>query len=372
MNGDVFIDERLGGDRAIAGAATSVTAFVGITSSGPVNEPVHCRAFDDFELRFGGLDHASDLSYAIHQFFVNGGVDAIVIRIDGRGEPDAETVLPGMRALDRKDPFNLLCLPGISDPAVLLDASQFCATRRAFFIADMAAASVKPDDVLALIAAGALPRSDHAAVYYPWLRMEDPLSGRLRAVPPSGTVAGVYARVDSTEGVWKAPAGRGFPLVDVSGETYPLRDDEIGSLNSRGVNCIRTARAAESLLWGARTLAGDGASSAWRYIPVRRTALYIEASLARGLGWAVFEPNARPLWTAIRQHVDSFLLTMFRQGAFQAATPEEGYFVKCGLDTTTQEEVDRGRLNIVVGFAPLKPAEFVIIKLQQLAAKPAP
>jgi hypothetical protein len=361
------------GDRAIAGAPTAVTAFVGVTRTGSVNEPGRCLSFEDFEAGFGGLDHASDLSYTVRQFFANGGTDAIVVRIDGRCEPDAESILAGVHALDHRNSFNLLCLPGVSDPAILSEASKFCARRRSFFIADAAASWVAPDDVLARIAGHALPRSDHAAVYYPWLEVDDPLNGgRPRAVPPSGTAAGVYARVDSTEGVWKAPSGRGFPLAGVSRETYPLSDDEIGRLNSRGVNCIRSIRTSGSVLWGARTLAEDGASSEWRYIPVRRTALCIEESLSRGLEWAVFEPNAQPLWMEIRQHVDSFLMAMFRRGAFQATRPEEGYFVKCGLDTMTQEDVTQGRLNVVVGFAPLKPAEFVIITLQQLVAQPAP
>jgi uncharacterized protein len=371
MSGDVFINEQPGGERAIVGVATTVTAFIGVTKLGRVNEPAHCFSFKEFELQFGGLDQRSDLSYAVHQFFANGGTDAIVIRIDDRCEPDAERILSGMHALDRRDPFNLLCLPGVSDPAVLGEASQLGASRRAFFIADLPESIVEPDDALALIANGALPRSDHAAVYYPWVHTADPLSpGRLRPVPPSGTAAGVYARVDSTEGVWRAPAGRGFPLVEVS-ETDPLTDDTLGNLNSHGINCIRTVRPSESVLWGARTLAdGDSASSEWRYIPVRRTALYIEESLSRGLEWTVFEPNAQPLWTEIRQHVSAFLLTMFRQGAFQATKPEQGYFVKCGLDTMTQDDVNQGRINIVVGFAPLRPAEFVVISLHQLARQP--
>lgn len=355
----------------IAGVPTSVTAFVGATKRGPVHAPAHCLSFDDYERQFGGLAATSEVSYAVRQFFANGGTDAIVVRIGNGRKPAAKRIVEALRTLDREDLFNVLCLPGVSDPVVLTEAISYCRARRAFFIADAASATARPDEVLALIASASLSKSDHAAVYYPWIHVTDPLKrGRLRPTPPSGTIAGLYARVDRARGIWKSPAGTAFPLADVSTTVYALTDDENGRLNSRGVNCIRMLRVSGPVAWGARTLAGDDAqSSEWKYIPVRRTALHIEESLSRGLRWTAFEPNAEPLWRQIRLNVEVFMDTLFRQGAFQGTTPNDAYFVKCGSDTTMQNDVTQGLVNVIVGFAPLKPAEFVIIKLQQLAVK---
>jgi phage tail sheath protein FI len=357
--------------RAIAGVPTSVTAFVGATKLGPVNRPAHCFSFDDYESGFGGLAAASEVSYAVRQFFANGGRDAIVVRIGKGRRPLKKRLVDAIHALDGEDLFSVLCLPGVSDPAVHADAVAYCRTRRAFFIADVPAAIVTPDDMLAFIAAGDLLKSDSAAAYYPRVFVADPLKrGRLRSTPPSGTIAGLYARVDSAQGVWSTPAGRGFTLVDVSGAAYALTDAENGRLTRRAINSIRTFPAHGSIAWGARTLAGDDQqSSEWKYISVRRTALFIEESFYRGLKWAVFEPNAEPLWSQIRLMSETFLHSLFRQGAFQGTTPRESYFVRCGSDTTTQNDVDRGVVNVVVGFAPLTPAEFVVITIRQLTAK---
>jgi phage tail sheath protein FI len=188
-------------------------------------------------------------------------------------------------------------------------------------------------------------------------------------VAASGTLAGVYARTDSARGVWKAPAGTEATLRGASIPTK-LTDLENGALNPLGVNVLRTFPIYGNICWGARTLDGaDQKASEWKYIPVRRTALYIEESLYQGLKWVVFEPNDEPLWAQIRLNVGAFMHNLFRQGAFQGTTPREAYFVKCDRDTTTQNDIDRGIVNIVVGFAPLKPAEFVVIKIQQMAGQ---
>ena len=183
-------------------------------------------------------------------------------------------------------------------------------------------------------------------------------------------MAGVFARTDAQRGVWKAPAGLDAALNGTLGPAIPLTDGENGELNPLGVNCLRTMPAAGTVVWGARTLQGnDRLASEWKYIPVRRTALFIEESLYRGTQWVVFEPNDEPLWSQIRLNIGSFMHSMFRQGAFQGTTPKDAYFVKCDKETTTQDDVNKGIVNIVVGFAPLKPAEFVIIKLQQMAGQ---
>jgi phage tail sheath protein FI len=277
----------------------------------------------------------------------------------------------GIYALEDVDLFNILCLPGVTNPDVLMEAEAYCRERRAFLIVDAPASSKKPDDMTTTIAGTALPKSNYAAVYYPWLMIADPLKGgKLEPFPPSGTIAGLYARIDSTRGVWKAPAGTEATLVGVRGVEYLLSDPENGVLNPQAVNCLRVFPIYGAIAWGARTLRGaDEMADEYKYIPVRRTALFIEETLYRSLKWVVFEPNDEPLWAQIRLNVGAFLHSLFRQGAFQGTTPREAYFVKCDKETTTQDDINRGIVNILVGFAPLKPAEFVMIKLQQMAGQ---
>jgi len=201
--------------------------------------------------------------------------------------------------------------------------------------------------------------------------MADPLkNGKLGLYPPSGTIAGLYARTDASRGVWKAPAGTEASLVGAQGVEKVLTDLQNGTLNQKGVNCIRVFPATGVVSWGARTLRGDdGLSDEYKYIPIRRLALYIEESLYRGTQWVVFEPNDEPLWAQIRLNIGSFMQSLFRQGAFQGKSPQEAYFVKCDKETTTQDDINRGIVNIIVGFAPLKPAEFVVIMIQQIAGQ---
>ena len=187
---------------------------------------------------------------------------------------------------------------------------------------------------------------------------------------PCGAVAGVFARTDTERGVWKAPAGLDATLVGVPALSVPLTDAENGELNPLGVNCLRTMPVAGRVVWGARTLQGDDRlASEWKYIPVRRTALFIEESLYRGTQWVVFEPNDEPLWAQIRLNVGASCTTCSARARSRARTPQEAYFVKCDKETTTQNDIDLGIVNIVVGFAPLKPAEFVVIKIQQIAGQ---
>jgi len=279
----------------------------------------------------------------------------------------------GVYYLDRIDLFNLLCVPGESNPATLSSLEGFCRDRRAFLIADSAIG----DTFTALETAGgpngSLTGDDgiNAAFYFPWVNAPNPLKeNKPEAYPPCGFVAGLYARTDTNRGVWKAPAGTEASLRGVTGVKETLTDDENGVLNPKAINCIRTFPVYGTILWGARTLRGnDEIGSEWKYIPVRRTALYIEESLYRALKWVVFEPNDEPLWAQIRLNVGAFMQRLFRQGAFQGNTPQEAYFVKCDKETTTQNDINLGIVNIIVGFAPLKPAEFVIIKIQQMAGQ---
>lgn len=213
--------------------------------------------------------------------------------------------------------------------------------------------------------------SKNAALFFPRLRQPNPeRDNQIEDFVPCGAVAGVFARTDVQRGVWKAPAGLEATLVGVPQLSVPLTDAENGELNPLGINCLRAMPAAGRVVWGARTLQGDDRlASEWKYIPVRRVALFIEESLYRGTKWVVFEPNDEPLWAQIRLNIGAFMHNLFRQGAFQGKTPRDAYFVKCDKETTTQNDINLGIVNILVGFAPLKPAEFVIIKIQQMAGQ---
>jgi uncharacterized protein len=273
------------------------------------------------------------------------------------------------------DIFNLLCIPLVADMddtsalSVISAAQAYCNTHRAFYIVDPPRNRNALDQIQDWDTR--LTADKNSALYFPFVMMPDPLDGfRLNAFPPSGMLAGLYARTDSNRGVWKAPAGTEATLANAQGLAYNLTDPECGSLNKLGINCLRQFPVYGRVAWGARTLMGnDQQGSEWKYIPVRRLALYIEESLFRGTQWVVFEPNDEPLWAQIRLNLGAFMHTLFRQGAFQGSTPRDAYFVKCDKETTTQDDINRGVVNILVGFAPLKPAEFVIIQIQQIAGQ---
>jgi phage tail sheath protein FI len=277
----------------------------------------------------------------------------------------------GIYALETVDIFNLMVLAGVTDSSTLIDAAAYCVSRRAFLIVDSDPAASTPDKLAALVQGAGVPKSDSAAIYGPWIKIGDPLNGgKLRKTAPSGSLAGLFARIDSSRGVWKAPAGTEANIVGAQGLDYVLTDGENGSLNPLGFNALRLFPVYGVVSWGARTLMGsDAAASEYKYVPVRRLALYLEESLYRGTQWVVFEPNDEPLWAQIRLNIGAFMQTLFRQGAFQGQTPSQAYFVKCDSETTTQNDINLGIVNIVVGFAPLKPAEFVIIQLQQMAGQ---
>ena len=208
--------------------------------------------------------------------------------------------------------------------------------------------------------------SANAMLYFPRIRRY----GELRDAVPCGAVAGIIARTDIQRGVWKAPAGLEAVLNGVARPAIRITNEENGELNPLAINCLRSMPPSGTVIWGTRTLNGDDRlGSQWKYIPVRRLALYIEESLYRGTQWAVFEPNAEPLWAQLRLNIGAFMNNLFRQGAFQGQTPKDAYFVQCDNTTTTQNDIDQGIVNIYVGFAPLKPAEFVILYLQQIAGQ---
>jgi phage tail sheath protein FI len=286
-----------------------------------------------------------------------------------------ETNKQGIYALLQADLFNLLCLPpfetdGDMDPAVVSAAAVFCEKRRAMLLVDPPV-GWRTVAQAASGASGVGTSSKNAALYFPRLVQPNSLrANQLEEFVPCGAIAGVMSRTDATRGVWKAPAGLEATLVGVPTLSVSLTDAENGQLNPLGINCLRAMPAAGRVVWGARTMQGDDRmASEWKYVPVRRTALFLEESLYRGTQWVVFEPNDEPLWAQIRLNLGAFMHNLFRQGAFQGMTPKDAYFVKCDKETTTQTDINLGIVNILVGFAPLKPAEFVVIKIQQMAGQ---
>jgi phage tail sheath protein FI len=297
----------------------------------------------------------------------------------------------GIYQLLKTDIFNLLVFPPLAvaelvterdgDPSLVSDgvlsrALALCADRRAMLLVDAPVGWETIQDAVSGIGSFALSgeSAKNAALYFPYLRITDPDTkqrGRKIDFPPSGAIAGVYARTDTQRGVWKAPAGTDATLNGVTDLSLKLTDLENGRLNPLGVNCLRSFPIIGRIVWGARTLRGAdaGGDPDWKYVPVRRLALFIEESLYRGTKWVVFEPNDEPLWAQIRLNVGAFMQNLFRQGAFQGSSANAAYFVKCDKDTTTQNHINLGIVNIHVGFAPLKPAEFVIIRIQQMAGQ---
>ena len=242
------------------------------------------------------------------------------------------------------------------DTTVWSVAKALCFDQRSFLIVDPPKLS-DLTSVQSIQADLAGPDARNAAVYFPRILSSDPLrGGATGSFAACGAIAGVYARTDGSRGVWKAPAGVDATLSGVAGLTSTLTDAENGQLNPKGINVLRTFRGMGSVVWGARTLRGsDTLADDYKYVPVRRLALYLEETLYRSTQWVVFEPNDAPLWAQIRASIGAFMQDLFRRGAFQGATPREAFFVRCDADTTTQYDINRGIVNILVGFARSSP-----------------
>lgn len=304
----------------------------------------------------------------------DGGVITKVDFLGGDGDT-FDLDKKGLYALEKVDLFNLLCIPPYQnddvETEVISNAAAYCEKRRAMLLIDpptrwqstQTASQEMSDPVKNLGTSSA-----NAMVFFPRLKR----AGTWKTYAPSGAIAGIMARTDTQRGVWKAAAGLSATLAGISDLSVPLTDPENGILNPLGLNCLRVMPGSGPVVWGARTLQGaDILSSDWKYIPVRRLALYIEESLYRATRWAVFEPNDEPLWAQLRLSIGGFMQDLFRQGAFQGQTAKDAYFVQCDSTTTTQADIDRGIVNILIGFAPVKPAEFVILYIQPSAGQAA-
>ncbi len=352
----VYIEELPWGVRSITGVETSTAAFVGRARHGPT-EAVRLGSFADYQRVYGRPDPEFELGHAVRAFFENGGARASVVRV-----PEPQPLSDGLRALEPVTIRGIVCFPGEYHVETVRHTLDFSSRRGLFVVVD----AMEPDPKAAAALARALSRehgAENAALYWPPLRAAD---GSERLVAPSGAVSGLLARVDRSRGVWAAPAGEHASLVGSEEPAVEVSEDEAAALEGAGVNTIRAFPDRGIRVWGGRTLSSD---PEWKYVNVRRFFLFLEHSMDRGTQWAVFEPNEEPLWAKVRVAVGAILTGLFRQGAFAGQTIDDAYFVRCDRTTMTQADLELGRLNIEVGFAPLEPAEFVVIRIgRKLAA----
>lgn len=302
---------------------------------------------------------------------LGGVVLAVTAGANGDARVTSATFEEAFRKLDAVTDVSLLAVPGETSADLMDRGTAYCASRPLkdlFFIGETPLDKRSADEAVKY--RGELTASSYGSLYYPWVKAPDP-TGRSREpvmLPPSGYVAGLYARIDASRGVWKAPAGTEATVNGVVGLATDLGDVEHGNLNAKGICVLRRFPATGIVAFGARTIAGPS-DAEWKYIPIRRTAMMLRVSIYNGIQWAVFEPNDEPLWSQLRLNIGSFMTTLFRRGAFQGSSTSEAFFVKCDSDTTTQADIDLGIVNVEVGFAPVKPAEFVVVRISQKAGQ---
>ena len=378
----VYVEETQSGNRPIEAVGTSTAGFLGVAPAADqhVHELVWIENWTQFMSEFSPPGSVStSLARAVFGFFQNGGTRCGIVNIgeDGSIQGDG-TTRQGIGIFEQYDNISIMAAPGFTDPLSQEALVSHCEKMR-----DRVAILDGPETVKNVSAltrpamqpvpgqktesgleAFGSPKSDSgfAAFYYPWIAIRDPIAPfKVVTTPPSGHIAGIYGRTDAMRGVHKAPANE--VIRGAVGLSHRITRQEQEELNPKGVNCIRYFPNEGIRVYGARTVAPS--SSEWRYLQVRRFFIMAEASIMRSTAWVVFEPNDRPLWKAIRRDVSAFLTLLWRQGAIMGRTPEEAFFVQCDEETNTQEEIDAGRVVIVVGMAPVKPAEFVIFRIGQ-------
>jgi Bacteriophage tail sheath protein len=360
----VYVEEVSLDTTAIEGVPTSTAAFVGATAEGPTEGPLLICGLAEFERTYGDgrpLTFADDdapadnfLWHAARAFFANGGARLYVQRVVGADDrrPVASDYESALKRLEHTPEIAVVAAPGASIAEVLVDHAE--RMRYRFAVLDPEPGQTV-DEVSAL---RERLDSSYGALYYPWVRAPDPVANSEIDLPPSGYVAGIFARTDTSRGVFRAPANE--PLESALGLETTLSDDDAERLNSRGINPLRHFQDGEVRVWGARTVSSD---PEWKYVNVRRYFVYLEHSIDRGTQWTVFEPNDEALWANVRASISDFFLNEFRAGALAGDRPDDAFFVKCDRSTMTQEDLDNGRLICLVGVAPIRPAEFVIIRI---------
>ncbi len=375
---DIYVEEVAGGPRPIQAVGTSTAAFLGVAPDpkAPRNQPMACNNWTQFVRTFASNENpaSTHLAEAVFGFFQNGGSRCYVVALD-KGKPLKGTgnQRAGLDLLEQVEDVAIVAAPGYNDPAAHNDLLEHCekmkdrvalldSLERVDAIERLTEVATAGGD--AATAGGlrpALSKGGYGAFYYPWIAIRSAFNRELINVPPSGHLAGVWARSDFTRGVHKAPANE--PIRGALNVTHTLTRQEQAVLNPRGVNCIRYFSQEGVLVWGARTIA-DG-SSEWRYLNVRRLFNMIEKSIATSTRWIVFEPNDRTLWKSIRRDISAFLTRLWRDGALMGRTPAEAFFVKCDEETNPPENIDAGIVTTLIGIAPVKPAEFIVFRISQ-------
>lgn len=371
----VYVEEVDRGTKPLEMVGTSTVGFIGESSVGPLNEAVFCTNWSQFVKTFGDFQNSEYLAHAVYGFFNNGGGRCYVINVGaeegddkkgGAGKagryigadkgPGART---GLKAFEEIDDINIICAPGQTDPAIWDAVLSHCENMKYRFAILDCPEVIDKGGVNKLVK----PRdSKYGAYYFPWVEVYDPFKGNMHQ-PPSGYMAGVYARSDAERGVHKAPANE--IVRGALGLRYNITKGEQDILNPKGINCIRSFPNRGIRVWGARTISSD---ASWRYVNVRRLFNMVEQSIEIGTQWVVFEPNDHKLWKRVTRDISAFLLRLWRQGALFGKTPEEAFFVKCDEETNPPEVIDAGQLVCEIGLCPVKPAEFVIFRIGQMQA----
>lgn len=382
----VYVEEVDRGTKPLEMVGTSTAAFIGESKVGPVNKPVLVTNWSQFTKQFGDFASSDYLAHAVYGFFNNGGARAFVLNVGAEpaekaekgekgdkaekaearnraalyigtdGGPGART---GLKALEEIDEINIVCAPGQTDPVIQDAVLSHCENMRYRF------AILDAPEVIEKGGVDKLPKprdSKYGAYYFPWVEVYDPIKGNIFQ-PPSGYMAGIYARSDGERGVHKAPANE--VVRGALGLKYTITKGEQDLLNPKGINCIRAFPNRGIRVWGARTVSSD---ASWRYVNVRRLFNMAEQSIEAGTQWVVFEPNDARLWKRVTRDLTAFLMRLWRQGALFGKTPEEAFYVKCDEETNPPEVIDAGQMIVEVGMAPVKPAEFVIFRIGQMPA----
>jgi phage tail sheath protein FI len=385
----VYVEEVEMGAKPIEGVNTNTAGMVGVAKKGPLNKPTLITSFSEYQRIFGGyLDKSYGdylyLPHAIEGFFLNGGRRVYITRV-----PVEETAFPagrkkisernrvklvsdeaiigkdseepsertGLCSLKNIDDIGIIAVPNGTTPKIQNAMIEHCELLKdRFAVLD----PIQGSDLNEIQKQRSLYDSKYVALYYPWIHIRSPVSGKTMSAPPSGHVCGIYARCDTERGVHKAPANE--VVIGAVGLAKKISKNQQGILNPIGINCLREFSGRGIRVWGARTVSSD---PTWKYVNVRRLLLYLEESIEKGIQWFVFEPNDQRLWASVKQAVTQFLMRVWKDGALMGTSPEEAFFVKCDRTTMTQNDIDNGRLIVLIGVAPLKPAEFTIFRVAQ-------
>lgn len=395
MSPGVYTEEIEIGARPIEGVSTNIAGMVGLTQKGPLNKPTLVTSFSEFQRLFGGyLDKTYGdyryLPHALEGFFQNGGQRVYVNRVSATDRDDKtgrnhagekggidvvsdETIIgedpeepskrTGLHSLENIDQISIIAIPNGTTRKIQNAMIAHCELLNdRFAVLD----PIKRANLEEIQEQRSLFDSEYAALYYPWIRIRHPVTGEILSIPPSGHICGIYARSDAEHGVHKAPANE--VIRGALGPDQQINKAQQSVLNPLGVNCLREFSGRGLHVWGARTTSNG---ALWRYINIRRLLLYLEKSIEEGTLWTVFEPNDENLWARVRQTIVQFLTSVWKKGALMGVDPKEAFWVKCDRSTMTQDDIDNGRLIVIVGVAPVKPSEFIIFRIAQWAGSSA-